>query len=171
MALSWGIYALGFFPKAQEKIRAEAALPWNERRYTEAFLKEVMRLYPPAALISRTTTKAENLNGLQVDDHEGILIPILAIQRHQDYWERPDEFWPERFLETEPAPMSYMPFGAGPRICIGQSFAMMEAAIIMPMIVEQYQITPSAHIPSPSLILTLRSSNGIKVNLTRRMQG
>lgn len=168
MALSWGLYAAGFFPDAQDAIADEARLPWNERKFTDAFLKEVMRIYPPVPIFARVTTQPENINGLSMKKREGVLIPVLAIHRHCELWDRPDEFVPDRFVDFTPAPMTYMPFGAGPRVCIGQSFAMMEANIIFPMILEKYRIEPSGQIPEPEQILTLRSRNGMKVKFTPR---
>ncbi len=168
MTLAWGLYAATFYPKLQEKMAKEARLPWNKRVITDAFLKEVMRFYPPVPLLSRVNANDAQIKGLSMKRRDGVLVPVIAIHRHKDLWDRPDEFLPERFVDFTPAPMTYLPFGAGPRVCIGQSFAMMEANIIFPMILERFLVNKTDHAPEPELVITLRSKNGIIVDFQEK---
>ncbi len=168
MTLSWALYSLQAFPKYQSKMGAEANAPLKEMTIAENYIKETMRLYPPVPLIARRTAKNENINGVKMRRNEGIVVPIIAIHRHHDHWPEPDRFIPDRFANFEPKAMTYMPFGAGARICIGSSFAMMEAKIVLAKIMEKYAILPNEHQPQPHSSLTMRSENGIEVNFERR---
>jgi len=97
-------------------------------------IKESMRLYPPVPMMSRQAVADARIDGHLVRAGTSILMPIYAIHRHARRWDHPDEFDPARFsLERESAipRYQYMPFGAGPRVCIGMSFAMMEATVIL----------------------------------------
>src|SRR5207237_10136537 len=97
-------------------------------------LKESMRLYPPVPIMSRQAVAATTVDGLAIQPGMSILMPIYAIHRHARRWERPDEFDPTRFepgREDEIPRYQYMPLAAGPRVCIGMSFALMEATAIL----------------------------------------
>ena len=94
------------------------------------------------------------------------------MHRHREIWKNPDTFDPDRFSredEKEAIRSAYMPFSQGPRVCLGASFALQEAAIILSMIVRHYEITPvEGHVPRPVARLTLRSENGIRLRLRKR---
>ena len=103
-----------------------------------------MRLYPPAPIISRQSTADTDLAGVPIKSGTQIIIPIYAIQRHRRHWSDPDRFEPMRFAPENEAKISryhYMPFGAGPRICIGMAFALIEGVAILATLVRAASFT------------------------------
>lgn len=173
LTLSWALYLCSIDPQAQEKARAEAIDTLQGRAaaqddlsalpYTTAIIEEALRLYPPAALVSRTAQKADTLCGREVRPGDTVMIPIYALHRNHQLWEEPDEFRPERFTEEEgPERFAYLPFGDGPRICIGQSFAMQEAVIILSTLLSRFRFSPAWNTPpNPVMLLTLRPEGGV----------
>ncbi len=167
MTLVWSLYAIGFYPVVQKRVAAEVHKPINNRSFSESHIKESMRMFPPAAILGRRAERDLDLGDLKIKRNAGVIIPVIALHRHRKYWERPDEFDPRRFLNFTPTPMTYLPFGAGPRVCIAASFGMMEMKIILCKILEQYRIWPANHQPKPQQVLTLRSKNGVKVQFKK----
>ena len=95
----------------------------------EQVIEEAMRLYPPVGMLARNVRRADTLGGREILPNDVLFLPIYALHRHQMWWERPNEFDPERFsLEAVRARDRYLSsFGAGPRVCVGANFAMMQA--------------------------------------------
>jgi cytochrome P450 len=156
----------------QEKARAEATSVLGKRAatqadlaalpYTRAIIEETLRLYPPAAMISRTAQMADTLCGREIQPKDTVILPIYALHRSHLNWDDPDSFKPERFLNTQIERYTYLPFGDGPRICIGQSFAMQEAVIILATMLARFRFTPvQGKTPKPVMILTLRPEGGV----------
>jgi cytochrome P450 len=176
LALSWALYLLAFDPDAQDRARAEAqaalgaaavagpehldALP-----FTRAVIEEAMRLYPPAAFLARTAQGPDRICGRVVHKADTIMLPIYALHRHRMYWEEPDAFRPDRFMGTRPERFTYLPFGDGPRICIGAGFAMMEAQIVLATILKRFRFEDVGHTPRPRLLITLRPEGGVKLRV------
>ena len=103
-------------------------------KVTTMVLKESMRVYPPVPTLTRIAKKDMELGGTKIAAGSLIFIPIYAVHRHHHLWEDPDRFDPKRFAperESAYSPYQYLPFGAGPRICIGSSFAMIELIVIL----------------------------------------
>jgi cytochrome P450 len=100
--------------------------------------------------------------------NDTLFLPIWALHRHQLWWERPDEFDPDRF-DSVSGPKrdkyQYLPFGAGPRVCVGADFAMMQAQIILATLVSRFKIRPSLPDPHPVMTMTVRPDPGIFVEL------
>ncbi len=94
--------------------------------YTDAVIKEILRLYPPAWAMSREAIEDTHLAGYEIPTGTTVFLSIYALQRHPDFWDRPLEFLPERWLDKSLRMDAYFPFGAGARKCIGDHFAMME---------------------------------------------
>ena len=148
LALTWALYLVAAHPPTAARIRAEAdALacvsgefgPEQVQRltFTRQVISEALRLYPPAFAITRVAQKDAELAGHRVKAGRRINIPIYAIHRHRRLWSDPDVFDPDRFAPGA-APVdrySYLPFGAGPRICLGATFAMIEATTILATLV------------------------------------
>lgn len=168
MTLIWALYALGFYPMVQKRVGAEAKNPINERPFADSHIKETLRMFPAAAILGRRAIKSVDLGGLSIKRSSGVIVPVIALHRHRDLWERPDEFDPRRFMNFKPKPMTYLPFGAGPRVCVAASFAMMEAKTILCKIMDQYRLTPNSHQPEPQQVLTLRSKNGVQMIFRKR---
>ncbi|MEQ9242347.1 cytochrome P450 [Roseovarius indicus] len=174
LTLSWALYLCAFDPRVQEKARAELADVLGERTtvtgedvanlpFIRMIVDEALRLYPPAGMVSRTAVANDTLCGREVRPGDTVMIPIYALHRHHMLWEDPDTFRPERFSDRKAVPRyGYLPFGDGPRICIGASFAIQEAVIILGTLLSRFRFTPVAgREPKPVMILTLRPEGGV----------
>ena len=142
LSLSWALYLIAHDKRVQDKARAEVAAMVEgadvtgddipKLPYIRQIIDESLRLYPPAAIVSRTAMASDVLCGREVRKGDTIIIPIYALHRSHVLWDRPDEFWPERFDDMKTVPRySYLPFGDGPRICIGASFAIQEVSVLI----------------------------------------
>jgi len=179
-ALSWALYLLAKHPEAARKVDAEVAAVLGARvpefddlaklPYTLAVIKESMRLYPPIWGLERQTAADDVIGGYPISKGTLILIFPYLVHRNQAIWEDPEAFKPERFLSgTERSRFAYLPFGAGPRICIGNAFATMEAQIVLAMIVQRHRFTlaPDARIEVEQ-VLSLRPRYGMPMILAPR---
>ena len=180
-ALAWTLYLLSQFPEADAKVAAEVAaidaaalsrgdIP--ELPFTRAVLEESMRLYPPAPFISREAVAVDVVGGRSIAPRTSVLVSTWILHRHRLLWERPDEFDPDRFLGQKRDAIhrfAYLPFGAGPRICIGMAFAMQEATVALAAIVRRFRLELDAGAEvHPLARITLRPKNGLKMRLCRR---
>jgi len=178
LTLSWALYLVGFDQTVQEKARAEAESVLAGRAATGAdvehlpyirqIIDETLRLYPPAGIISRTAQKHDILSNREVKPGDTVMIPIYALGRHRLLWENPDAFDPDRFRNRKAIDRyAYLPFGDGPRICIGASFAHQEAVIILATLLSRFRFNPvSGKDPKPVMILTLRPEGGVWLTAT-----
>lgn len=180
-ALTWASYCLAEQPELQETLRQEilsvtggdpAKLDrknLSELKLVEAFLKETLRLYPPVSIMGRQTTKKETFGGKEYPPGTTLFLPVYAILRHSSYWEEPDLFNIDRFLgdKAKQIPRSiYLPFGAGPHICIGGTFAMMEMMIALATLLPQVRLSPSEDTHcEPVHQITLRPKGGMRLNV------
>lgn len=179
LTLSWALYLCAFDPEVQDKLREEVqsvlqgrvatAQDCDALPYTEQVIKEALRMYPPAAFISRTAQDADELCGRQIKPKDTIMLPIYALHRHHDLWGNPDQFDPERFADGyRPERYSYLPFGDGPRICIGAQFATIEAKIILATLISRFKFERiEGRDPKPVMVLTLRPEGGVPLKVTQ----
>ncbi|MEA2917491.1 MAG: hypothetical protein QOJ15_9572 [Bradyrhizobium sp.] len=178
--LSWAMFLLSQAPHWRERLKVEAdrelsgPIPGMADRLVEtrAVIEEAIRLYPPIAAISRVALAADDLNGEAVRPGSLIVISPYVLHRHRLLWDRPDAFDPARFLgnaRTTIDRFAYLPFGVGPRKCIGSTFALQEATLVLAAIVRQFrfQLQPG-HAVWPTLSVTLRPANGLPMIVTRR---
>jgi cytochrome P450 len=130
---------------------------------------EALRLYPPAAFLARTAQAADTLCGREVRKGDTVILPIYALHRHRLLWQDPDAFVPGRFADPRGTErFAYLPFGDGPRICIGASFAIQEAVIILATLLSRFRFAPVAgRDPRPVMILTLRPEGGVWLTAER----
>jgi len=182
--LSWTWFLLGQNPDAEEKLIEElgrvlggrvptpADLP--QLVYTDTVLREAMRLYPPVWVIGRRALAPFRLGEYELPADTNILISQLILHRDARYFPEPERFDPDRWSLNDPRGASlprfaYLPFGGGPRVCIGAGFAMMEAVLLLATIALQYrvQIAPDQKVKMQQSV-TLRPRNGIQVTLKRR---
>jgi cytochrome P450 len=181
--LTWTLYLLSQHPEVEAKLLAEidgvlngrtptvAALP--QLVYTKMVIDEAMRLYPAAWIIARQAIGEDQLGDYHIPPKQGAVIPIFAVHRHPDFWVEPDRFDPERFTPvaaTQQHRFAFLPFGGGPRQCIGAGFAQTEAQLILPMILQRYRLRlqpGSAVVPEP--LVTLRVKGGLPMTLAPRM--
>ncbi|PRD40260.1 UNVERIFIED_CONTAM: Cyp4f6 [Trichonephila clavipes] len=177
LTLSWALYLAAFDPARQARARTEAQARLGPRAATvddlphlpfiRAMVEETLRLYPPAAFLSRTAQTPDRLCGREVRPGDTVILPIYALHRHHKLWPDPDAFRPERFLNHRPERFAFLPFGDGPRICIGASFAMQEAVIILATLLARFTFAPvPGRTPKPVMILTLRPEGGVWLTAT-----
>ena len=178
LTLAWALYLMAFDPEVQERAAAEAQAVLGDRPaaaadveqlpYITRIVQETLRLYPPAAFLSRTAQAADRLCGREVLPGDTVMLPIYALHRHHLLWDRPDAFDPDRFL-TPPDRFAFLPFGAGPRICIGAAFALQEAVIILATLLAKLRFeTVPGRAPEPRMILTLRPQGGVWLRIHHR---
>jgi cytochrome P450 len=173
LALGWSLYLCAFDQEVQDRARAEAVAVLGTRAATGAdvarlpyirqIIDEALRLYPPAGIVSRTTREPDTLCGREIRPGDTVIIPIYALHRHHMLWPAPDRFDPARFADRKAIPRyAYLPFGDGPRICIGASFALQEAVIVLATLLSRFRFTPvPGRDPAPVMILTLRPQGGV----------
>jgi cytochrome P450 len=141
--------------------------------YTRQVFQEAMRLYPPAPIIARVTTRPFTVGNRPVPVGSMIYIPIYALHRHSMLWDRPDTFDPDRFA-PEPSKQrhryAYLQFGGGPRICIGSAFAMMEGVALLATLLPAVRLTSIAEQPpKPRMRLTLRPEAKLMMRVEPRL--
>jgi cytochrome P450 len=182
-ALAWTLYVVSEAPQWEARMLAEIKAvagdgpvgPEHVARLTtvEQVIKESMRLFPPAPVMTRHALAATKLGGVDVPAGASIVVPIYAIHRHKAYWPDADRFDPTRFTperERQMARYQYMPFGAGPRICIGQGFAMIEAVAMLATFLRRARFAspPGRRRPEPISRVTLRPRGGLPLLVTMR---
>jgi len=180
--LTWTLYLLSQNPGVEAKLQAEVDTVLSGRTptvddlpqlpYTHQVIQEAMRLYPAAWVVARQSIGEDQLGAYYVPADQGMVMPIYAIHRHPDFWPDAEVFDPERFTPEAAAQQhrfAYFPFGGGPRMCIGNLFAMTEAQLILAMIAQRYQprLQPGYKV-EPEALITLRVKGGLPMTLARR---
>ena len=171
-ALTFTCELLARNPEAQSKILSEIkqiksessdCMHWiKNAHYTKLVIEESMRLYPPAYFMDRVNIEEDTFNGIVLPKGSNLLFSIYEIHRHSDFWKQPNEFIPERFLdETIKFSKHYFPFGAGPRMCIGNNFAMYEMILAIIALVEQFEIVEKKTPIEIRPLITLKPHNAI----------
>jgi len=182
LALSWTWYLLSQHPAVEAKLHDELAEVLGGRnpryediadlRYTRMVIEESMRLYPPAHTTGRQPIVADEILGHRIPAGAEVLIMPWLLHRKPSLWEDPERFDPERFTPERAAArprFAYIPFGAGPRICIGAAFAMTEAILILATVAQRYRLHLKPDFPvEPQGLITLRPRYGVEMILERR---
>lgn len=181
-ALNWAWYLLATHPQADARLAAElAATPEaslmtfqqaESLPYTQAVLQEAMRLYPPGWILSRRTIAADTLSGYAVPAGTDVMLSPYLIQRHPDHWDDPQAFRPERFVNPSQDPRDrwiYIPFAAGPRHCIGESFAMYEMTVHVARVARRWRFEYLDDGPLDiEAAINLRTRRGLRMRLHPR---
>lgn len=182
VALAWTFYLLSEHPAVRAELEAEVDGVLNGRLptmddmpnlpYTTMVLEESMRLYPPAYAIARWGHKEDEVGGYYLPKNAVITTSPYVTHRHPEFWDDPEQFDPQRFTperKAERPRYAYLPFGGGPRICIGNSFAMTEATLLLASIVQRYRLSlvPGTRVALEPLI-TLRPKGHLMMTLTPR---
>lgn len=178
--LAWSVFLLSQSPFWYARVRKEADREMSgdidrlldRLVVTRSVVEEALRLYPPIAALSRTSEQADVIGGHCIKPHALIVIAPYVLHRHRRLWDRPDVFDPTRFLAPARASIprfAYLPFGAGPRTCIGSSFALQEATIVLAALVRRFDmhLLPEANV-WPSQRITLRPARGLPMQITPR---
>lgn len=176
LALTWTFYLLSLHPEIEARLLAEIAAAGgadiDALPYTRQVLSEALRLYPPAPVVVRAAKEAMTLGDVPIAVGTPVYVPIYAIHRHRSLWTAPDAFDPDRFeAEAAKAPhrYAYLPFGAGPRICIGMSFALMEAVVILATLLPAIRLKlRPGYVPELKMRITLRPAQGMPMTPERR---
>lgn len=181
--MSWIFYLLATHPEAEQKLHDELFsvlgdnLPTVEDipqlTYTNLIVQETLRLYPAAWTINREVVEPVEIGGHTYQPGDTLMMSQYVMHRDARFYEEPDSFRPERFagdlLKRIPA-YAYFPFGGGPRICIGNNFALMEAALLLATIAQRYRmrLTSPDQVVEPEPLVTLRPKNGLPMRLEKR---
>jgi enediyne biosynthesis protein E7 len=177
--LSWTWYLLARHAEAASAVRAEAVEVLGDRApgfddlarlpYTTMVIQEAMRLYPPVWGLPRKALAADEIDGYRIPAGADVMICPYTLHRHPGFWPDPDQFVPERFAPAAPPPAhryAYIPFGAGPRVCVGSHLGMMEAVLVAAMVARRFRFElAGAADPRPEPNLSLRVLGGLPVRV------
>lgn len=180
--LAWALYLIAKRPDIQERLHAESVAAFGDRapefhdmrrlKLARDTFRETLRLYPPVSFMSRDTTETVEMRDKVMKPGDILFVSPWLIQRHTRHWDRPDVFDPDRFSDPaskESQRSAYIPFSAGPRVCLGASFAMQEGMLILAYLARHFRFEPvEDHVPKPIARLTLRSENGVRLRVFRR---
>lgn len=178
-AIAWTLYLMAICPDWQEKVALEARVldrcdfsVMSKLPTSRDVFREALRLYPPVPMMVRQNQRPEKLRDRTAPKGAQIVLSPWHQHRHERLWDRPDEFDPARFAtENGKACLrsAYMPFSAGPRVCTGAGFAMVEGPLILSMILKNFRVEPvEGRTPVPVAHLTVRAKDGIWLKLTPR---
>jgi cytochrome P450 len=184
-ALSWSLYLLSQDERARTRIEREVdevlgECPLEphhleELVYTRAVIDEAIRLYPPVPFMSRAAIEDDRIGSLHIPAGSMVAIAPYVIHRHRRLWDEPDAFRPERFLPEQRGRVdrfAYLPFGAGPRVCIGAGFSLQEAVVVLATIVRAFRLDlVEEHEVMPVQRITLRPRDGLPMHLAQRRTG
>ena len=180
-ALAWAFYLLSTHPDVERRLRAELAQVLGDRSpsmddlaalpYLQQVVKECLRLYPPAWSIGRRAVAEDVIDGYRIEAGSLVILSPWVTHRHPTHWSNPEGFDPERFapeLEKTRPRYAYFPFGGGPRLCIGNNFALMEAQLVLATFVSRLSaaLVPG-HPVVPQPLITLRPAHGLRMTIHR----
>jgi cytochrome P450 len=184
-ALAWTLYLLANNPEARDKLEAEVDTAARQRcgphfgvadlpqlRWTQQVIKEALRLYPPAYMITRRIRRSFDVDGLRFRRGQVVFVNIAGLHRRADIYPDPERFYPERFSPVRESTLprqAFMPFGGGPRVCIGNHFAMMEAQLVLASWTHalRFELVSDTH-PGFNPMLTLRPARPILMRIQPR---
>ena len=180
-ALGWTLYLLSQAPDELAKVEAELdahdfstdPAGWGDLLpYTRAAFEESMRLYPPAPSLNRAAVANDRVGNVDIPAGASVLIMPWIVHRHRKLWEHPGDFMPSRFLPPARAAIDryqFLPFGIGPRVCIGQSFAMQEGVIALAALLRHLRFSFTGPIaPQPVQKITVQPEGGLSMRVERR---
>lgn len=180
-ALGWIFYLLSRHSESQDKINREIDLVLGGRQaafsdlmkltYTRQVIEEALRMYPPAWVVDRVAIEQDEINGIIIPKDALMIIYIYGVHHDENLWDAPNEFKPERFGAEQKAarkPYAYFPFGGGPRLCIGNNFAMMEMQLVLVHFLQRFQISKPSATTKVQPMVTLRPDRKIVLDLIRK---
>ncbi|MBL8335368.1 MAG: cytochrome P450 [Rhodoferax sp.] len=181
-ALGWACHLLANAPDVQQRMHAEALATMGTQPPQQPQMKdmplirnvfrETLRLFPPVGFIARESSQRCPMRDKQVPQGASVVVSPWLIHRHRQQWSAPDAFDPDRFAREDSRDAlrdAYLPFGMGPRVCLGAAFALQEATLILACLVRSFTLAPlPGHTPMPVGRLTVRSENGVRLRIARR---
>jgi cytochrome P450 len=181
-SLAWTWYLLGMHPEVEYNLHQELDRVLGGRVptvndipqlvYTRMIIDEVLRLYPPLWLLMRRAVQDDEIEGYHIPKDTSLLWSAYLLHRHPDIWDDPEQFCPERFLPEQGKRRphyGYIPFGGGPHICIGKTFALTEMTLIIATIAQRYRLELAPEqVIEPNPLLSLRPNKEICVYLRSR---
>jgi len=183
-ALSWCFYLLAKHPDILNKVKEESKSVLgnintskpnfekaNQLSYTKQVINEVLRMYPPAWIIDRRTLEEDEIDGYHIPKNHIVFAHVYAIHHDSRYWDKPFEFNPERFAESSKKHISnfqFFPFGGGPRLCVGNNFAMLEMQLLVAMLAQKFDFSyTKKESPEVTALITLQPRNGIELKIKK----
>jgi len=182
-ALTWTLYLLSQNPEQEKKMLDEIDAKFDsgvelnfktvgEFHYVRQVIEESMRIYPPVWTIGRRNLEEDELGGYRIEKNTNVLIPIIYFHHSDRFWEQPEKFKPERFapeVRNSIDRFVYFPFGGGPRMCIGNNFAMLEMEIILISLYRQFRFKLKEGFKvEPEPLVTLRPKYGMMMTAEKR---
>ncbi len=178
-ALAWGLYLLATHPEAQERVAEEAQAFWetplfsglSTLKFTRDVFRETLRLYPPVPMMVRENRGPEEFRGRHVAPGAQVVLSPWHLHRHERMWVDPDAFDPGRWQQPEgreSARVAFLPFSAGPRVCVGAGFAMAEGVLMLSALAGAFRFAPDGAAPVPVAHLTVRARDGIRLAVSPR---
>lgn len=180
VALAWTYHLLSQHPEVEQRMRDEIAAAIGDKppqlqdlpklRYITAVFEEVLRLYPPAWVLSRKAKEQDKLGPYDVPAGTIMMMMQPVVHKHPAFWEEPEKFMPERFLPENVGKrprLAYFPFGAGQRLCIGSNMALMQSTVALTMMLQRFKVNVvpgQTVVPDP--VVTLRSRDGLRVSVS-----
>ena len=182
LALTWTFFLLARHPDVERLVLAEIeqvtggadleAGQVAELTYTRQVVMESMRVYPPVAMVVRQSTRDLSIGGVAITPRDNVFVPIYAIHHHHRLWPNPEAFDPDRFTPDAVKARhrwSYLPFAAGPRICIGMGFALLESVAILATLLPAARLSAEPGFkPTPKLRVTMRPAEGMPMRVYKR---
>ncbi len=178
--LAWALHLLSQHPAEMAQAQGEVdailgqtaptAQQINHLSYLDLIIKETLRLYPPIHVGNRIVAEDTTVTGYELTTGTRTMVSIYLSHRDERYWPHPKQFQPQRFAQGQKRPpaLTYIPFGAGPRNCIGATFAQVEAKVVLARILQRFEIEDTGHKVRPYMGATLEPHPGVFVNVRRR---
>jgi enediyne biosynthesis protein E7 len=178
--LGWTTYLVERHPEVAGRLRAEAVEVLGDRpptyddlarlTYTTQVVEEAIRLYPPVWMLSRIALGPDEIGGYHIPAGSDVLICLYTLHRNPQFWDDPERFDPERFRPDRAAERpryAYLPFGAGPRFCVGSHLGLLEAVLVTAMVMREFRLhRPSTAPVTPEPMLSLRLRGGLPMSVT-----
>ena len=178
-ALGWAWGLLAEHPAVADAVASEAedvaparAIAYSDfphLTYSRAVVEETLRLYPPAWLITRSAGSGDRIDGVEIPAGALIIVSPWLLHRHPDLWDNPEVFDPSRFASDVPR-FTHIPFGAGPRLCIGRDFSYVEAVMVISELVRRFRVEfpEGQSLPAGEPLVTIRPRGGMPLHVLPR---
>ncbi len=175
-AMSWTLYVISQHPDIEQRLltEIETVLAGNAATVKDLdklptmwnTIQEALRLYPPVWILSRIAVADDEIDGFHIPAGSSILVSPYAMHRHLDYWDEPERFNPDRFVDGVQRPFTYIPFGGGPRLCIGRQFATLEMQLVLITILQRFHVNMlPGHPVEPEGLVSLNPRYGLPMTL------